>query len=305
VFTNSNNFLVRSAQLFAERGYRAVTIDRPSVHADTNPEYDQYRVAPSHAQDIVTVMSRANQANLDVFLAGTSRGTLSVTAQWMLGIGGMLSSPVTAGPPGSSYIGAAGIPRLQPSFVRVPVHVMAHQNDACPVTPPAGAGALHQQFIAAGVSSEFDQLTGGFDQSGDPMVGPCGARAFHGFLGIENAAVGEIAARMDAILAHLAARFPGNHRPIARSIRVATLPRAPAVVDLRLLTGDADHDQLRFGLAHATSSRGARLELRGPLAVYWSNQASTTDGFVYVVSDGRGGMNAGVVVVRVGSGFAR
>jgi hypothetical protein len=291
--------------LFAERGYRAVTIDRPSVHADANPDYDLYRISAAHAQDIVTVVNRANGGNLNVFLAGTSRGTLSVTAQWMLGIGAMLSSPVTAGPPGSMYIGAPGVARLQPAFVGVPAHVMAHQNDACSVTPPAGASALHEQFVAAGVPSELDQLTGGFDQSSDPAVGPCGARAFHGFLGIENTAVGEITARLDGVLARLAARFPGNRRPVARSVRILVLPRTPAMVDLKLLTGDADHDALRFGLPHATSSRGARLELRGPLAVYWPNQANIMDGFVYAVSDGHGGVSAGVVVVRVGSGFAR
>ena len=305
VFTSNNNFLVRSAQLFAERGYQAVTIDRPSVAPTLIPEYDQYRISARHAQDIVTVIARANQANLDVFLAGTSRGTLSVVPQWMLGIGSMLSSPVTSGPLAAFYIGAPGIPNLQPSFVRVPVHVMAHAMDACPVTAPAGASALHQQFLAVGISSEFDQLSGGFDLSATPGVGPCGARAYHGFLGIENAAVSEITARMDVILQQLAARFPGNRRPVARFAHLSTNVRAPAVVNLMRLTDDPDRDRLAFFLPYSTSSRGATIEMRGPVAMYRPNQAGITDGFVYVVSDGRGGMNAGVVVVEVTSGLPR
>jgi len=304
VLTSNNNFLVRSAQVFAERGYRAVTIDRPSV-APTDQGYDLYRVSAKHAQDIATVVAHANRANFDVFLAGTSSGTLSVVPQWMLGIGSMLSSPVTVGPPPAAYIGAPSFPNLQPSYVGVPVHVMAHALDACGATSPANALALHQQFAVAGVSSEFDQLTGGFDQSSDPTVGVCGARAYHGFLGIENAAVGEITARMDDILRGLETRFPKNRRPTARFVRLITNVRFPAVIDLRFLTDDPDHDRLTFFLPYSTSSRGAPIELRGSFAVYWPNQPGIRDGFVYVVSDRRGGMNAGVVAVDVISGLPR
>ncbi len=305
VFTANNNFLVRSAQLFAERGYQAVTIDRPSVLQLTPEGVGQYKISARYAQDIVTLIARTNQANLDVFLAGTSMGTLSVVAQWMFGIGSMLSSPVTVGPPGPFFIGPSGVPSLQPSFVRVPVHVMAHAMDGCSATSPAGASALHLQFLAAGVSSEFDLLSGGFDQSSDPTVGPCGARAYHGFLGIENAAVSEITARMDAILQSLAARFPKNRRPVARFARLQTNVRLPAVINLRALTNDPDGDRLTFFLPYATSSRGATISMTGSLATYWPNQAGITDGFVYVVSDGRGGVSAGVVVVEVSSGLPR
>jgi hypothetical protein len=305
VFTANNNFLVRSAQLFAERGYLAVTIDRPSVFPSTPAEVFGHRLSARHAQDIVTIVARVNQANLDVFLAGTSASTISVVAQWMLGAGSMLSSPLTSGPPGTGYLGAPGFPMLQPSFVRVPVHVMAHALDACFSTSPAGASALHAQFVAAGVPSEFDLMTGGFDQSSDPAVGPCGARAYHGFLGIENTAVSEITARMDAVLQAMAAAYPGNRRPIARGARVRTNVRAPAVVNLAALTADPDRDRLTFFLPHATSSRGAMLAMAGPTVQYWPSQPGITDGFVYGVSDGRGGMSAGVVVVDVISGVPR
>src|SRR4030095_9433762 len=93
-----NNFLVRSAQLFAEAGYMTVTIDRP----DPGPSdsYDQYRISPRHATDIVTVLLEVNElyqaSHLDVFLAGTSRGALSVIGQNNLGIGSSLSSPVNS-----------------------------------------------------------------------------------------------------------------------------------------------------------------------------------------------------------------
>jgi hypothetical protein len=305
VFTANNNYLVRSAQLFAERGYQAVTIDGPSIAPTTPQESFQHRLSARHAQDLATVIARANRANLNVFLAGTSASTVSVVAQWMLGVGSMLSSALTAGPPGAIYIGAPGVANLQPSFVRVPVHVMAHALDGCSATSAAGAETLHLQFLAAGVSSEFDLLNGGFDLSAIPGVGVCGALAYHGFLGIENAAVSEITARMDGILQSLAALFPGNRRPLAKSARFSTDVRTPVAVNLTALVDDLDRNPLTFSLPYTTSSRGAPIGLASTVATYTPNQAGITDGFVYVVSDGRGGTSAGVVTVKVTSGFAR
>jgi hypothetical protein len=304
VFTSNNNFLVRSAQLFAERGYLAVTVDRPSP-APPDAEYQLYRLSARHAQDIVTVVNRVNRGQRDVFLAGTSSGTLSVVAQWMLGAGSMTSSPVTIGPPAVPYIGNPNFPNLLAAFVRVPVQVMAHATDGCGGTPPSGAAALHAQFLLAGTSSIFDLMNGGFDLSGTGGIMPCDALTYHGFLGMENAAVGRIAARMDAILALMAAQFPGNHRPITRPARLITTLQEPVSIDLRRLTNDPGGDPLAFSLPYATSSRGAPIALQGAVATYWPMQAGITDGFVYVAADGRGGRSAEVVTVEVASGFAR
>lgn len=80
-----SNFLVRSAQLFAEDGFLTITIDRPSTTVGfSNAEFDQYRVSPAHAQDIATVIATVNRIygtqHLNIFLAGTSRGAISITA---------------------------------------------------------------------------------------------------------------------------------------------------------------------------------------------------------------------------------
>ncbi len=300
-----NNFLVRSAQLFAEFGFLAVTIDRPSTtQGFSNAEFDQYRVSPAHAQDIATVLAAVTKQygtqHLNVFLAGTSRGTISVTAQNMLGIGSMLSSPVTSpsGNPQNLWIGATSThPRLKPDFVSVPVHVLAHKQDGCAVTKPVDAVALHNDFLAAGVSSALNGVVGGFEL--DPA--PCNALTYHGYLGIERGAVKSIARRMIEILQKLKLIFPGNLKPKAFNTAVATPANTPVTINLDYLTFDANGDPLRFSLPHDRSSRGGAVQLRGSFVRYWppARQSNIIDGFVYRVADGKGGSSNGVIRVRV------
>jgi hypothetical protein len=296
------NFLVRSAQLFAESGFLVVTIDRPEPLPMV--PYDQYRISPAHAQDIVAVMNATNSGGLSVFLVGTSRGTLSTTAQHALGAGSMLSSPVTSSPGVALYIGAPGYPLLAPESVAVPVHVMAHRLDACLVSTPADAELLHERFRKAGVDSRLDRVQGGFDLAGQEVDGievdPCDALTHHGFLGMESAAVREIVKRTDQLLNQLG-RFPGNRRPVAGAGSLQTAPGSPVQVDLAALATDPDGNILQYFIPHEATARGGTLSLAGTVVVY-SPPAGTdfTDGFVYGVKDGRGGVAVAVVTVGVG-----
>ena len=213
VTATGNNFLVRSAQLFAKHHYLAVTIDRPlklvgtglTPEFETPVQFDRYRVSIDHGTDIKAVISKVNRERLPVFLAGVSRGALSAVAQHKLHVGIMgilLSSPTTSDPYSefdNLYIGCTDYPEcenLQPEFVDVPVHVLAHAMDGCEESKPEDSEILHNDFIHAGVNSRFDEVTGGFELSEDP----CQAKTYHGFLGIENEAVKKITDRMDRIL---------------------------------------------------------------------------------------------------------
>lgn len=302
----SRNFLLRSAQLFADLGYLVVGIDAPDPPpVGPSPTYDLYRISARHAEDIVTVMNTVNAANLPVFLAGTSRGTLSVVAQDLLGIGSMLSSPVTAPSGAALYLGKPGYPTLAPQSVGVPVHVMAHRQDGCFVTPSSGAELLHDLFKSAGVDSRLDRLQGGFDLTGQEVDGvlidACDNVTYHGYLGMENAAIREIAKRMDQILSQLN-RFPGNHRPSAATGSANISPGGTLQFDLSGLATDPDGDSLEFFLPHNTSSRagGDNLSLVGSMVTYVPPAGSNfTDGFVYGIRDGRGGVAVGIVRVFV------
>ncbi len=277
---------------------------------------DKYRVSPRHAFDIVKAIVQENPDvpgqpdRLNVLLAGTSRGSISIVANYMLGVGVLLSSPVTLPPPGPEPTTSCGAdspacpplfvghphPRLQPGFVQVPVHVMAHRHDGCVVSTPSDAEALHHALRQAGVDSRLDQLNGGFEATADP----CQALTHHGYLGIENKAVKETAKRMDEILRELQLRFRGNRKPVARS---GTLPGVSGYT-LNLaspaLTGDPDGDPLTYSLPYDKSYQGNAVAMMSPTEVtYFPVLTAITDGFVYRVSDGRGGVSVNVVVVTV------
>ena len=299
------NLLVRSAQLFAEDGFLTITIDQPSTTVGfSNAAFDQYRVSPAHAQDIATILRKVNAlygtGHLNVFLAGTSRGAISVTAQNMLGIGSMLSSPVTSqgGNPQNLWVGANSLhPRLVPDFVAVPVHVLTHNQDGCFVSTPANSATLHNDFLAAGVPSVLSSLNGGFELDPDP----CNALTFHGYLGIEQDAVKSIAKRMTQILLKLKLAFPGNIKPKAFNFKVATPANTAITLNLSTLTFDVNGDPLRFSLPHNSSSRGGALQIKGSFVRYTppAGQSNILDGFVYRVFDGKGGSSNGIVRVKI------
>lgn len=300
-----NNFLVRSAQLFAEAGYMAVTIDRP----DPGPSdsYDQYRISPRHATDIVTVLLEVNElyhaSHLDVFLAGTSRGALSVIGQNNLGIGSLLSSPVNS-INGGLWVGVdSPEARLRPSFVVVPVHVLAHAQDGCSVSTAANSKKLQEDFHAAGVQAFFNSVNGGFEIDPDP----CEAKAFHGFLGIEETAVKKITDRMDYFLKKKNQDFPANMKPELQDnapLSVSTPAGTAVTIDLEALglATDADGDSLSYSLPHSTSSRGGALSVNGSSVTYTppSGFANKTDDFVFQVSDGKEGITNGIILIAVG-----
>ena len=204
-----------SAQLFAERGYRAVTINRSLVDVGLpevpefsgNAAFDQYRVSPAHAIDIAAVLDEVNIDNLPVLFAGTSRGTLSALAQHILSVGISLSSPVTSPSGMNLYIGHPDHSNLQPDSVTVPVRVLAHEFDGCFVTTPQKAVKLHVALKQAGVDSHYNSIDGGFDLAGQTidgvMIDSCDSVTYHGYLGIENDAIDQITKRFDKILKQL------------------------------------------------------------------------------------------------------
>lgn len=306
----NNNFLVRSAQLFAEGGYAAVVISRPST-LDTDDEaiYGAYRLSASHAQDIASIIDdvRANVlgTNLRVFFAGTSAGAISAFAQNPLSSAALLSSPVVVSS-SAPYLGQPGEPRLQPGHLDVPAQVLMHDGDGCSASVPVTAAQFVQtlQMLGKNVTSFTFAATAGFDLTGQiipPSADPveaCDALTHHGFLGIEQQAVGRMVKRLDGIGDNLDIQFPGNHVPVATKATISANVGLPVQIQLNTLTSDPDGDALTFGLPYLVSSRGATLSLSAGTVTFTSSQVGT-DGFVYTVRDGKRGKSVGVVVVNV------
>jgi len=306
-----NNFLVRTAQLFADAGYLTVALDRPVPgpivppgSTDATTATDLYRVSVDHAVDILAVLKTLNTRNLPVFLAGTSRGALSVVAQNRIAAGIAASSAVTIDMADSGrrlYVGRPDAPMLLPQFVHRPAHVLWHENDGCSGTPPAGSRALYDSLAAAGVDAAFDTARGGVRvTAAGNGVSPdvCGALNFHGYMGIENTAVGFITTWLDRRVAALG----GDPMPEAGFAEFATAAGASKSIHLDTLMRDPGCRALGYELPGPATSLGGRAVLSGRTVTYTPppGVSSGTDYFVYVATDGRGGVAAAVVSVRIG-----
>jgi hypothetical protein len=69
----SQNFLVRSREHFAAKGFNVAVVDRPTDRKELDYEF---RISPEHVQDLRHVVSYLRKgAGLPVWLVGTSRGT--------------------------------------------------------------------------------------------------------------------------------------------------------------------------------------------------------------------------------------
>ncbi len=290
------NFLVRTAQIFAEAGYLAVAMNKPSDlptpgTTNTTIDADQYRISVRHAVDILTVLREVNTDGLDVFIAGTSRGGISAVATNLIATGIALSSVVTRAStgPGPLFVNDVRHANLLPGFVQRPSHVLWNTDDQCPLTQPADS-----QTLANNLGAAFNAVSGGFINDTDV----CGAQHFHGYMGIEQIAVDPVTAWLDGRVAALG----GNRRPDAAFALLPTAARVPLSIDLAALTRDVDGGPLSYALSHVGSGRGGTVTLSGATATYTPPAGATggTDNFVYVVTDGRGGVNAAVITIRIG-----
>lgn len=304
VSTTGGNFVVRSAQLLAEAGYLTIVIDRPSDRPDVVADVDAYRISVDHAVDMLAILQLVNTDNLPLVLAGTSRGAASVVANNLIASGIQMSSAVTSG--AGLYVGVPGVPSLQPAFVQRPARILWHQNDLCPISTPANSlslfTTLNTHLTGLGQFATSGTATGGVRvTTASTNVTPdiCGAFDFHGFLGIEPSVVATEAAFLDAHVSLM----QGNAAPNAAGGTVRVASGASRQVSLAPLAVDADNDTLTFTLSHSVTSLGGTVTLSGTNVLYTppvgiSNQ---TDYFVYVATDGKGGVRAAVIRIEIGS----
>ncbi|MET0208358.1 MAG: alpha/beta hydrolase [Burkholderiaceae bacterium] len=182
------NFLVRMRQQFADQGLFVVVVDAPSDR-QSPPFLSGFRQRPEHVADIKAVVAwMRDTAKVPVWLVGTSRGTQSV-AYVATELGG------NDGPDGivltSSILvddRSRAVPAMPLDRIRVPVLVVHHEHDGCPLCPYSEIQLLTSKLGAA-PKSRLLTFDGG-QSRGDP----CEAFAYHGFNGIEPEVVRQTAA---------------------------------------------------------------------------------------------------------------
>jgi pimeloyl-ACP methyl ester carboxylesterase len=181
----STNFLVRSRDRFAAAGFDVAILGKPSDHADMDLAF---RASPAHVEDLRQVVERVHaESGKPVWLVGTSRGTVSAAAG-AIGLGDaiagiVLTSSIT------DPLEPNAVENLALERVRVPVLVVHHELDSCPVTPPQEAHRIVDKLADAPAKKLL--LVDG----GGPAYGPrCAPMYFHGFIGMEQQVVDAIAA---------------------------------------------------------------------------------------------------------------
>jgi len=182
------NFLVRTRQLFADQGLFVAVVDAPSDR-QSPPYLGGFRQRPAHAADLRAVIAwLRGQAQVPVWLVGTSRGTQSAAyaATELSGPdapdGIVLSSTILADD------SSRAVPKMPLDKIRVPVLVVHHEQDGCAHCAFAQVPELMARLVNS-PRKELLSFTGGLDK-GDP----CEAMAHHGFNGLEGEVVRKTAA---------------------------------------------------------------------------------------------------------------
>jgi len=182
------NFLVRTRQLFAERGLMVAVVDAPSDR-QSPPYLGGFRQTPEHAADLKAVIAWLREnSKAPVWLVGTSRGTQSAAyvATELSGPGGLdgvvLTSTILTDDKGRP------VPAMPLGKIRVPVLVVHHEQDGCSLCSFSEVPALMAK-LANTPRSQLLSFKGG-QSKGDP----CEAFAYHGFNGLEPEVVQQVAA---------------------------------------------------------------------------------------------------------------
>jgi pimeloyl-ACP methyl ester carboxylesterase len=170
--------------MFAKHGFLVAVVDAPSDQKSKTGMYGGFRSSMYHVEDIDHVISYLrNQADIPVWLIGTSRGTESATniainsKQHPDGL--ILTSSMSV----ATSKGLAVI-EMDLKRITVPALVIANTDDVCRVTPPEGA-----EEIARMLSNSKKVGVKMFSGGDAPISKSCQAMSYHGFLGIEDKVV--------------------------------------------------------------------------------------------------------------------
>ncbi|MGB9670488.1 MAG: alpha/beta hydrolase [Halothiobacillaceae bacterium] len=174
------NFLVRSEPFFIANGFNVAIFGRLSDSQDL--DYAD-RISDTHMADVRKVLDFGKRkADVPVWIVGTSRGTISATAaaiNLQSDIAGVvLTSSVV------SYKKPGAVPKQDLARIKVPVLVLHHAKDACPLCQPFEVPAILRGLKNAPVKKEI-MVSGGENPTGNV----CGALHWHGYIGMEREAV--------------------------------------------------------------------------------------------------------------------
>jgi pimeloyl-ACP methyl ester carboxylesterase len=184
---SGDNFLIRSRDKFAAFGFLVASVDGPSDHPEG---LGSFRDSSAHAQDIAAVIAYLRQqAPVTVWLIGTSMGTISAAnvAAW-LKTGGADGLVLTSSIVGQNRRYAPVNALVDVDQIAIPTLVVHNKEDGCPLCPFSTVASFLERFTHA-PRKALIAVSGG----DPPQSDPCEALSRHGYLGIEDEVVADIA----------------------------------------------------------------------------------------------------------------
>ena len=179
------NQLVRTRALYVRAGFATAV---PDIASDLKDTQNYRGNGATHGRDLAAVIAYMRQIKGPVALVATSRGALSAATVMLrqsdaLPDALVITSGVLRGPNSSAE--AMG----NPANIKVPVLLIAHQDDTCRVTLPADM-AGYAARLTGSRKVETITMSGGTRSQDDP----CEAYGPHGFAGLDQKVVDTIAA---------------------------------------------------------------------------------------------------------------
>jgi hypothetical protein len=172
------NFLVRSRRKFVNHGFQVAVIDTPENRSGHIP---LDRSSAEHLADSRAVAAfLRSQADVPVWVVGTSRGSVSVANMAVNGGDAFAGAVFTSSVLQTLHFDLPG--------VTIPALVLHNTNDGCVASLPHVARLLYDRLENAS-RRELVWLTSRARKSAE-----CNAKSPHGYLGIEGKAVDAIAA---------------------------------------------------------------------------------------------------------------
>jgi predicted esterase len=192
-YKNNNNFLIRSRQLFINKGYTTILIDAPSDKKSKLGMLKGFRNSQKHVKDIEAVIDYVRSlSNKPIWLVGTSRGTESA-AYAAIHLNDKIDGVVLTSSISRTDNKGTSVTDLALDKITVPVLAIHHKEDKCKATIPKVIKSIKSK--AYNSSRVETKLFSGGDE---PISkNPCQARTYHGYLGIEKKVIESIARFID------------------------------------------------------------------------------------------------------------
>lgn len=177
----------------AQGRFAVAVLDAPSDHDDMT---QAFRASPEHATDLQAVVRslRTRFPKAKLVLVAHSRGTVSA-GHLAQSLGKELSAVVLVSglyqetPAGASAPSSGpGLSKIDLPGLKVPLLLVQHAQDACPVSPLAPATALSKRVPTIVVNGLVSAATTTADREA-----PCGPRSSHWLAGREREVGREIA----------------------------------------------------------------------------------------------------------------